>query len=105
MANLFREAMPDIHAAFLADVSDELTYSPQVGAAFQLTACQSSVLQEEGLDPRVYRAYWAVESSFPTPPQRRDTVLIGSSIYTVTAIHRDDYGKVTLTLQIKGTLP
>lgn len=105
MANLIREAMPDLHAAFLESLSDEIVYQPQVGETFTLTACQGSTILEEGLDPRVFRSYWAVDSSFPFPPAKRDTVLVGSTLYTVFAIHRDDYGKVTLTLQIKGNLP
>lgn len=93
--NLVADAAPLLVETFATTV----TYTPQVGSTFTLSAIRSDgkILDQESAG--AYEVLDCPPSAFSAPPAVGDAVTMGSADYNVYRIERDQYPFVRLILR------
>lgn len=81
-----------------SELGEDVTYTPQSGAAVQVRAIPVNPARLEGLNPGQYTVRFVNASAFQAPPAAGDTVTIGSAQYRVFEVRNRGSGAAFLVL-------
>lgn len=101
MPNALREAMPDLHAGIVENMTDPITIRRGEAAATPGVASPFD-LRSDFEGPANRKNFWLRLADWPQQPARGDVVTHLGAQYTVLDVDHDGFGAATLITEKQG---